>query len=42
MEVELTKEIEQLEQRILNEQDPVERRRLLRELAILTQKETRG
>ena len=37
----MTSEIEQLEQRILATTDPVERRRLLRELAELTKKETR-
>lgn len=35
-------EVEQLEQRILTETDPVEKRRLLRELQELTAKETRG
>lgn len=37
----MTKEIEELEKRILNEKDPTEKRRLLRELTLLTQKETR-
>lgn len=38
----MTKEIEELEKRILAETDPAERQRLLRELTLLTQKETRG
>lgn len=38
----MTSEVEQLEQRILATTDPVERRRLLRELAELTKKETRA
>lgn len=38
----MTKEIEDLEKRILAATDPAERRRLLRELRELTAKETRG
>ena len=38
----MTSEVEQLEQRILTTQDPVEKQRLIRELAELTKKETRG
>ena len=37
----LANETKNLEQRILDETDPVERRRLLRELERLTAKETR-
>ena len=34
--------VDQLERRILESRDPVERQRLIRELAELTKKETRG
>jgi hypothetical protein len=37
----MTKEIEDLEKRLLASKDPLERRKLLRELQELTAKETR-
>jgi hypothetical protein len=41
-ETKLSPEVEELERRILAATDPIERRKLLRELAELTMKQTRG